>query len=652
MSLNVYEMCYEELEELLTKLRTEKETILLEFVQNNPEKTQYYKSETLEKNKEVYNRDKADCEKFYSEREQEILDAMKTSFTADGLPAFKEALGMFETVETLKDGSSIVQAKNGSKYLVRKARSKDESVRIKNESIVNAVYSLHGVNVPCSKIFDENGASVFVRQYVDGKMLDKWHEEASPESREKLRKQLEKGRAVDILFGNMLKQEDVIVDKNGVPWRVNNGRSFKVNANGKIKSKGELDSYKFPDEAWIMTNNNARIKLKKVYDIAKYMEEKDVFDVVSDIYNVDWKQTLNILPEDERKVIEQRLEEIRQLFVRGNRYELIEDKKTFPRETMLKFLDYSYLMSKDGLREMLATQKIVGKDCFYDASQRSFLVSDDESIPSVIGSYLAKFIGKNELDFIQMCNQSQGNGSYNYESCLRKVCVLKNNGFDCRLYKDSDGFLNEIQLAGYFVGEGDCYNNFVDSIKYYKNNKKELERDGNVVLKHDAFLQLMFENAKIQGYDKSSGTMILVRTENTDILCDRNGLSLKDEVNNLKFGELTFHNRGVCESHSHIQQFCFKGFELTVVRVPISRIHGVWFMERRKYGNKHNVKNSKMMFAAQNQNEIIADTRGIPVIYVGVAKKRDGLEKAYNALNLFEDNNEELSIKKLLNGGN
>lgn len=30
------------------------------------------------KNKEIYNRDKADCEKFYSEREQEILDAMKT----------------------------------------------------------------------------------------------------------------------------------------------------------------------------------------------------------------------------------------------------------------------------------------------------------------------------------------------------------------------------------------------------------------------------------------------------------------------------------------------------------------------------------------------------------------------------------------------
>lgn len=52
---------------------------------------------------------------------------MKRSFTADGLPAFKEALDMFETVETLKDGSSILQAKNGSKFLVRKARSEDES---------------------------------------------------------------------------------------------------------------------------------------------------------------------------------------------------------------------------------------------------------------------------------------------------------------------------------------------------------------------------------------------------------------------------------------------------------------------------------------------------------------------------------------------
>lgn len=621
-------MCYEELEELLTKLRKEKETILLEFVQNDPERTQHYKSETLKKNKEVYNRDKADCEKFYSEREQEILDAMKTSFTADGLPAFKEALDMFETVETLKDGSSIVQAKNGSKYLVRKARSKDELVRIKNESIVNAVYSLHGVNVPCSKIFDENGASVFVRQYVDGKMLDKWHEKASPESREKLRKQLEKGRAVDVLFGNMLKPEDVIVDKNGVPWRVNNGRSLRVNANGKIKIKEELDSFKFPDEAWIMTNNNARIKLKKVYDIAKYMEEKDVFDVVRAIYNVDWKQTLNILPEDERKVIEQRLEEIRQLFVRGNRYELIEDKKTFPRETMLKVLDYSYRMSKDGLREMLATQKIVGRDCFYDASQRSFLVSGDESIPSVIGSYLAKFIGKNGWDFIQMCNQSQGKGSYGYYSCLRKVCTLKNNGFDCTTYNTVESFLKKVKEFGYYTGEGIIDNNFDKVIEYYQNRKNKgiLERNSESILKYDAFLQLMFENANIQGYDKVSGTMILVRTENEDILCDRNGLSLKDKGNKLKFGELTYHNRGVCESHSHIKQFCFKGNILTVIRVPISRISGVWFMERRKYGNKYMVKKSKKMFAAQNQNEIIANTNGLPVVCVGMA---ENLKKTY-----------------------
>ena len=49
MSLNVYGMCYEELEELLTMLRTEKENILLELVQNDPERTQHYKSETLKK---------------------------------------------------------------------------------------------------------------------------------------------------------------------------------------------------------------------------------------------------------------------------------------------------------------------------------------------------------------------------------------------------------------------------------------------------------------------------------------------------------------------------------------------------------------------------------------------------------------------------
>ena len=249
-----------------------------------------------------------------------------------------------------------------------------------------------------------------------------------------------------------------------------------------------------------------------------------------------------------------------------------------------------------------------------------------------------------------MCNQSQGKGSYGYYSCLRKVCTLKNNGFDCTTYNTVESFLKKVKEFGYYTGEGIIDNNFDKVIEYYQNRKNKgiLERNSESILKYDAFLQLMFENANIQGYDKVSGTMILVRTENEDILCDRNGLSLKDKGNKLKFGELTYHNRGVCESHSHIKQFCFKGNILTVIRVPLSRISGVWFMERRKYGNKYMVKKSKKMFAAQNQNEIIANTNGLPVVCVGMAEKQGGLDEAYEALDLFERRNNESSIKRLL----
>ena len=72
-------------------------------------------------------------------------------------------------------------------------------------------------------------------------------------------------------------------------------------------------------------------------------------------------------------------------------------------------------------------------------------------------------------------------------------------------------------------------------------------------------------------------------------------------------------------------------------------------MERRKYGNIHSVEYSKNMFSAPSQNEIVADTNGIPVVYAGVAEKRGVLEKAYLALNIFERKNKRLSVKNLLN---
>ena len=85
-----------------------------------------------------------------------------------------------------------------------------------------------------------------------------------------------------------------------------------------------------------------------------------------------------------------------------------------------------------------------------------------------------------------------------------------------------------------------------------------------------------------------------------------------EEVN----GEMVYHRRGVCESRSHIQQFCYKGSELTVTRVPISRVHGVWFMERRKYGNIHSVEYSKNMFTLNPYQELLYDENLETVYYL------------------------------------
>ncbi|MBR5757216.1 MAG: hypothetical protein IKX88_01305 [Thermoguttaceae bacterium] len=147
--------------------------------------------------------------------------------------------------------------------------------------------------------------------------------------------------------------------------------------------------------------------------------------------------------------------------------------------------------------------------------------------------------------------------------------------------------------------------------------------------------------------------MILLRTEDSAVVPDLKG----ENIN----GEKTARNKtylpGVCESYGHIVASNINPVlfpepkSLTVVRVPFSRVHSLWFMERgeidssgayskmpfRLFGQNDD---GDFQFWAYHQNEIDACTQELPIINVGdISKITNSREEAETTLKNWENPN-------------
>jgi len=95
--------------------------------------------------------------------------------------------------------------------------------------------------VPAYKLYKDGDTTRLVGQWIDGKLLRdiNWN---TDEYKEVSRK-LHEGFALDCLFGNWdiigKYQDNVVVDKNGVPWRIDNGGSLSFRAMGEKKKPEE-----------------------------------------------------------------------------------------------------------------------------------------------------------------------------------------------------------------------------------------------------------------------------------------------------------------------------------------------------------------------------------------------------------------------------
>lgn len=548
-------------------------------------------------------------------------------------------------------GAKMVEDEHGNRYIRKEGASQ---AHVRNEGYADAFYQAAGVKVPGFKIYEDGDKTIKLATVIkNAKSLGEWWNDANDDERKEMRKKLRQGYAADVLLGNWdvvgLDADNILIDKDGEAWRIDNGGSMGFRAQGAKKNSASWGNY--IDDLFTMTGHGEVVGRSATSTITKYFGDVRPLELAQEIDSLDWSDALKTLPDDERSVVENRLEEIRQIAERGTENEKFGRTK----ESTDEVIAFSYQLCRDGLREALPkgvnlNARNLGDweteaGWFKHGNETKTLNNEDYGS---FGEYLAKKMGKENFNFIREANESQGFDSYNEDAINRKFGVLKAQGFDCAdpKYKTAEDFLKDIESAGIYCGYSQSSvsstsqnhrQRYEDAFNNFKKNPDKLEQIFRAVNQYDAAVQLVLENVQLENVDPVTRTCVLGRTAKTKYLQGSDGKAPKD-------GEESICATGPCESHSRVQLVCAQhdGSEMgsTLVTVPFSRIHGLWIIERgiiNDFGKY--VPEGVGQFMDNSENEIIADTHGLPIIYVGSIKEYEPIEIATRLKILEEWNN-------------
>ena len=638
-----------------------------------------------------------------------------------------ENLDNLKTIRSLggTTGATLVEDQYGNQFVYKTGGTAggDPSAHLRNEAAADNFYRAAGFNVPECKIYETTDGPVKLSRYIDGgtSLHDYW-QQATPEQKEQLIEKLRPGFDADVLIGNWdvtgTGADNILIDKNGTPWRIDNGGALGFRAQGSLKKTEEWFSG-WPDDLWSMrtsTNN------------APFFGQVNTLDLCSSISDRNWDKAIAALPDADQKIVRKRLEEIHQLAARGKDFA----SSGYIESNIEIILSDSYELSKAGLREkmrcsitlggdhlpteygpfrsflrkpsavpinsnakkdqkikdtVIAAAKTInlhnGKDngkpgagdhkpnqatldaaialkpelekladsgnagaMYYlrkieqietaahndttiigkpvgdvsvyvtkKARAVSAAAQQNQSFTSMVFDHISSkhvnYKGKDiplEPTFITVSQKSQGGDSYNYDACKMKIVRLNALGI-----KPS-----EAEKRGYFIGLKK--KNWKDAVDYYKKNPAEFARDTETYVRYQSALSIALENTTMPGNDPKSRSMILARTEDDKVVST-----------STPGGELKA-KHGVNESHSMFRTTVVTGDNLTMVRVPYSRISGTFMAESRPGSNS-------CAYLGDSENEADADTNGLRVLFVGKVQSGEDLEKYRRQYLAWENNN-------------
>lgn len=493
--------------------------------------------------------------------------------TQETVTGFPLTLNELTEVKSLggSTGAKLVQDSTGRQFVLKGGASEDH---IREEYLADTVYQAFGVPVPKTKIYVADGGRVYkLSEFIDGKPLN----QLTGTAFEKAKAELQKDFHIDALLSNRdvigLSQDNILVDKAGKVWRIDNGSSFRFRAQGGPK---EYDSHL--SDLWTMRDakinpQSARVFGNvKIYDLAKRMEIASTAEMRARI--------VAMVPADLKPALNSRFDQMRDVAKYAREFETNDwADQNYTDEVLQHVVGLRKAGITGRLPQKLAPKSGGEPTHLYDENGYKFdslrkRTKFGKMIPDLFEDYMRANGGN--PDVIAEWQSDQAGNSWNSKAQGFKFFV------GTKL--TSDAQQDVLWRNGGRSNAKSAYEKMVSNF-----GRETVERS-HAQMK--ALVMELLEHTEMPNVDRNARTVRLVRTEAVDVVAQY-GL-VKDSTLEQKIV------RGLSESYSLVRRTSIHGSEITVQDVAFTDIHGLYILNRAGYGADTGA------FLGDGENEVAA----------------------------------------------
>jgi hypothetical protein len=496
---------------------------------------------------------------------------------------FPDDLGRLEEMQKLggSTGATLVRdPKDGALY-VRKQGG--DAGHVREEMATDQAYRAMGVNVPDAHLYETGRRPTKLARYIEGTSLQDLRRN-DLKAYKKAVKALQGDFASDALLGNwdVIGQDfdNIIVQKDGTVWRIDNGGGLRRRAQGDLKKDLPFEWNEYTDDLWSMRNQQINAQDFEVFGSIDY------FDIEKQMRRLQKhkKAIVAAMPDAEmRKLMAARI---------ATMEDLADISKTFRTDDWNSsyvdtFSQHSVGFRKKGIIDQLPEELkksrgnvVVDQDGNkWDNLRYNRNVSSRGSIIHDVQTYMANNGG--DYSFVSFWAENQAGDSWSRGPQAVKYFFAQQRGGDIdkkfwwKYGSDKSKGIFERTMAT--LGE---------------------EKYRQTFTQWHAFNYEFMRKTKFRNNNLAKGTVKLMRTEDWGVM----------QQQSFRPGESGKMTRGVAESTSIFRKVEVHGSELTTQHVPHHRILGNYFFERNpNYGAG--------MFLGDGENEFIAMMDGLTVKY-------------------------------------
>jgi len=514
----------------------------------------------------------------------------------DGFP---DDLKRLEYVRGLggSTGAELVRdPMDGALYVRKRGNSQ---AHLMEEVYADRAYKALGINVPDLHLYDDPSGKVKLSRFIDGAKPLAELKLDDPKLYAKALEGLRKDFAADALLGNWdvigMSSDNVLVDKKGVPWRIDNGGCLRYRAQGELKKMGYTG---YPTELWTMRREADLLRQYKLHpdwfgnrQPAFYAGNRDAFggmawdDIVGQMKSLSstksQKALLDVLPPEVHESVKSRLAQFKNLVTVHGDFKADAWKSDYVDDFSRDLVG----LRLEGLNKRLPAAMTMGRGTattMYDDKGVKWdkLRTEAHNKGDTLLVHYAPYIqaGGGDMYAWSEWASSQAGSSWSSNAQAMKWYYTGLRDTDRSKYHWQYGLSDAENAWKSFAGQ---YGE--DAIRTTFSAMHAMNYE-------------FMTTTKLPNVNAKKRTVTLMRTESMSRVLRKYNLT--------KIGDKGEYLRGAVESTSLVRPFYYQGDTLVeMADVPIHRVLGSWLFERYPgyFGGT---------FAGDHENELVALLEG------------------------------------------